>query len=165
MKGYGYIKGECVKKFVLPKRKKCVEPNLKFGNFELQIDGRVVQYWCEEGWTLVPGDFESATCMLGNWSKPAPQCVRPGCEEIQESNFDQTRIKFEYSLMGALVTFECNSDYILQGERVLGCDGQYWNATVPECVEPVTANSWRVNSSNSALLISVHLALYSFAFR
>ena len=64
----GYRKGfndECVKKFVLPKRKKCEEPRLRFGGHELQLGGRLVNYWCEDGWTLVPEDAYSAACIVG----------------------------------------------------------------------------------------------------
>ena len=129
--GFGLLNGECVKRFTPPKRKKCTEPLLKFGQFELQLDGRVVDYWCEEGWTLTPEDFASAVCKLGHWSKPQPQCVRPGCQDIQPPQHGG----FNYSLGGALVTFRCNSDDLtISGESVLGCDGQFWNASVPTCV-------------------------------
>ena len=63
--GYGYIGGECMKKFVKPKRVECPAPDLKFGNYELQVEGRVVEYWCEDGWTLVPEDFSTAVCIIG----------------------------------------------------------------------------------------------------
>ena len=59
------LDGQCIRKFVIPKRKKCIEPTLKFGGHELMIGGRVVNYWCEEGWTLVPADADSAVCKVG----------------------------------------------------------------------------------------------------
>ena len=63
--GYGYIGGECMKKFVKPEFVQCPTPDLKFGNYELQLEGRVIDYWCEDGWTLVPDEFASAACILG----------------------------------------------------------------------------------------------------
>ena len=35
-----------------------------------------------------------------------PQCVRPGCDELQAPSSGE----LEYSYEGALVTFRCNSD-------------------------------------------------------
>ena len=66
-----------------------------------------------------------------------PQCVRPGCDDLQPPSNGE----LEYSYEGALVTFRCNSELILNGEPVLGCDGQYWNSTVPQCVEPKTSSA------------------------
>ena len=66
--GYGYIGGECMKKFVKPEFVQCPTPDLKFGNYELQLEGRVIDYWCEDGWTLVPDEFASAACILGKMS-------------------------------------------------------------------------------------------------
>ena len=74
------LNGKCVKKFVLPSRKQCQTPNLKFGGFELELGGRIAKFWCEEGWTLataVPGHIH-AMCKLGQWDRPLPTCVRPG---------------------------------------------------------------------------------------
>ena len=138
----GYLRGfnnECVKRFVPPKRKKCSEPHLKFGSYELQIGGRVVNYWCEEGWTLAPDEFGTAVCKLGTWSKPSPQCVRPGCEELSPPQNGA----LEYDLDGALVYFTCNSEeQIISGSTpVLGCDGQFWNATVPICIDKPVAKT------------------------
>jgi len=142
--GYGYIGGECMKKFVKPEFVQCPTPDLKFGNYELQLEGRVIDYWCEDGWTLVPDEFASAACILGAWSTVVPQCVRPGCDELQAPSSGE----LEYSYEGALVTFRCNSDkLILSGEPVLGCDGQFWNWTVPQCVEPKTSGAKNLNAN------------------
>ena len=54
-----------MKKFVKPEFVQCPTPDLKFGNYELQLEGRVIDYWCEDGWTLVPDEFASAACILG----------------------------------------------------------------------------------------------------
>ena len=72
-----------------------------------------------------------------------PQCVRPGCDELQAP----TNGELEYSYEGALVTFRCNNKLILSGERVLGCDGQYWNSTIPLCVEPKTSGASPLNAN------------------
>ena len=153
----GYLRGfnnECVKRFVPPKRKKCDEPHLKFGSYELQIGGRVVNYWCEDGWTLAPDEFGTAVCKLGTWSKPTPQCVRPGCEELSPPYNGA----LEYDLDGALVYFTCNSeDQIISGSPVLGCDGQFWNSTVPSCIDkpsPQTSGSNNLYYSMMVVLVS-----------
>ena len=116
----------------------------------------MIQYWCEDGWTLVPPEFESATCMLGNWSKPQPQCVRPGCDDLRPPEDGE----LSYSLDRALVTFQCNTDLVLIGEPVLGCDGQYWNASVPECVVPVTAGvSKLITSGEISIVLQIIFAV------
>ena len=132
----GYLLGfnnQCIKKFVPPERKECPMPDLRFGNFDLQIGGRVVDFWCEEGWTLAPEDFASAVCILGVWSKPQPQCVRPGCSELKPP----ANGRLNHELDGALARFSCNNELQISGESVLGCDGEFWNATVPSCVKPL----------------------------
>ena len=155
--GYGYIGGECMKKFVKPKFVQCPEPSIKFGSYELQVDGRVVEYWCEDGWTLVPEDFTSAVCILGAWSNVVPQCVRPGCDELVPEN----NVVPEYSYEGALVTFHCNNkNLILSGEPVLGCDGQYWNGTVPQCVLPTSGGTTSFKSASYLLLLVTSVIIF-----
>ena len=157
MRGFN---NECVKRFVPPKRKKCSEPNLKFGNYDLQIGGRVVNFWCEEGWTLAPDDFASAVCKLGQWSKPQPQCVRPGCEDLKPP-FNGEMV---YDLDGALALFTCNKDLEIAGEAVLGCDGQHWNASVPACVMTTTPppidGTWTSGGQRSAIAVTSKSALF-----
>ena len=156
--GYGLgFNGECIKKFVPPKRIECPEPELKFGQFELQLDGRFVNFWCEDGWTLVPDEFSSAVCKLGNWSKNFPQCVRPGCDEIKAPENGQ----FEYSFDGALVSFKCDQNLIIEGEPILGCDGQHWNASVPLCVQPKTSGSQK----SFKMHLSIFILLFITAFQ
>ncbi len=35
---------------------------------------------------------------------------------------------------GGVAMFSCNYGYVLQGERILTCDGQKWNGTAPDCI-------------------------------
>ncbi len=73
-----------------------------------------------------------------------PLCVRLGCDELHAPSSGE----LEYSYEGALVTFRCNSDkLIFLGEPVLGCDGQFWNSTVPQCVEPKTSGAKNLNAN------------------
>lgn len=154
--GYGFINGECIKKFIPPKFQNCPQPALKFGQYDLQIGGRVVNFWCEDGWTLVPADFANAVCKLGQWNKPLPQCVRPGCDDlIPPDNGDMIS-----SHDGAVVTFTCHPDLVLKpsNARVLGCDGQFWNTSVPICDLPKTSNSFKIKSQTEIIYISLYLA-------
>ena len=159
--GYGRgFNGECVKKFVLPKRKKCADPQLRFGFHETQLDGRLVNYWCEDGWTLVPEEASSSACILGSWNKAVPQCVRPGCEDLKPP-FNGEMV---YDLDGALALFTCNKDLEIAGEAVLGCDGQHWNASVPACVmtttPPPSDGSWTSGGQRSALVVTSKSTLF-----
>ena len=174
----GYRRGfnnECVKKFVLPKRKKCKEPQLNFGTYKLQLDGRLVKYECEDGWTLVPQSAYSASCRIGQWSKATPQCVRPGCNDLQPPEYGD----LAYELDGALAFFTCNINMRIAGESVLGCDGQFWNASVPTCVMTTTpqppaseAGNWTsgsdivlVTSRSTTLFCICIMMMYKIAFQ
>lgn len=151
--GFGYINGECIKKFVPPKFQNCPRPSLKFGQYDLQIGGRVVNYWCEDGWTLVPNEFTSAVCKLGEWNKPTPQCIRAGCDELKPP--DNGGMVSSHD--GALVTFWCSPDLVLtpSNARVLGCDGQFWNTSVPTCDLPKASNSFKIKSLTEIIYISL----------
>ena len=98
------LNGKCVKKFVLPSRKQCQTPNLKFGGFELELGGRIAKFWCEEGWTLataVPGHIH-AMCKLGQWDRPLPTCVRPGANATSTTIFSALTLD-EITARGKLV--------------------------------------------------------------
>lgn len=126
------LNNNCVKKFVLPKRKQCPGPvQPPFGSYRLELGGRMVQYSCENGWTVY-GEAR-AFCKLGLWDPPeAPSCVRAGCDPLP-SKSDVLAVE---EMGGATVRFECDRDgYALEGSPVLTCDGQFWNGTVPACKE------------------------------
>lgn len=151
----GYIPdldGNCIKKLQLPKRKSCQEPKVKFGGHSLSLGGRVVSYWCEQGWKLVPVGADSAVCKVGKWSRPPPQCVRAGCHNLIPPHDG----RLFYEMDGAIARFQCTEGLEIFGESTLGCDGQYWNATEPQCVVPTTTTTSttrrpRVRTVTSAL--------------
>lgn len=60
-----------------------------------------------------------------------------GCEELHPPVYGH----LEYDLDHALARFECHNPYLLVGERVLGCDGHAWNATIPQCIELTTTTT------------------------
>ena len=77
-----------MKKFVKPEFVQCPTPDLKFGNYELQLEGRVIDYWCEDGWTLVPDEFASAACILGkNFNQMAVDFFK-NSTAVYSSDFD-----------------------------------------------------------------------------
>ena len=54
--------------------------------------------------------------------------------------------KFSTDLDGAILRFECFPPKELIGESVLGCDGQFWNGSVPFCVSPTTTTTTSTTS-------------------
>ena len=138
----GYVldlNDNCVKKFVLPKRKKCPDPDqVPFGGYQLELGGRMVKYWCENGWKIFPASSEVIFCKMGQWDltekhNAFPSCVRAGCEELQST----AEVKVTYQMDGAAAKFECvlGDSYHIVGNVVLTCDGQFWNSTAPVVCE------------------------------
>lgn len=74
------LNGKCIKKFVLPQRKDCPQPDIRFGGYDLEFGGRIANFWCEDGWTLASQTLgqNHATCKLGAWDRPLPSCVKSG---------------------------------------------------------------------------------------
>ena len=133
----GYIrdlKKNCVKKFTMPKFTPCSEPELRFGSVEIKIRGRMAIFECEDGWNLAP-DYGHAMCRLGQWDRFLPLCVRPGCDSL--ANYPGVVAKSEMD--GAITRYECVAPNMeIDGQPVLGCDGQFWNGTAPTCRERTT---------------------------
>ena len=110
--------------------------------------------------------------IIGEWSKPNPQCVRPGCDMLQSPEYG----RLDYDLDGALALFSCNENMQLSGESVLGCDGQTWNASAPMCImtttpKPERDGAWTSDgssalvTSNTALFCISILMMYKLAFQ
>lgn len=129
------LNGKCVKRFK-PKRIPCPEVEMRFGNHELKLGGRMVEVWCEQGWKLAPQDVTYVMCKLGRWDSDIPKCVRPGCQDMSVSG----NVQMTHQMDGALAAFSCTSpDLELIGQQVLSCDGENWNGTVPLCrIKPTT---------------------------
>nr|XP_040565191.1 C4b-binding protein-like [Lepeophtheirus salmonis] len=138
--GYGQsINGDkCVRKIKL-NRKKCSEPLIRHGFFDLQLGGRMANFWCEDGRSIVPSNLSHAMCSaLGKWDREFPKCILTetgGCGELPEEDHltaiklpetDSNEETFTY-------TFECDPGYSLIGPLVITCDGELWNGTIPGC--------------------------------
>ena len=150
------LNGKCVKRFVPPKRQSCEEPQIRFGNFEVESGGRIVYMWCEEGWKLTTGvEEEHAMCVLGKWDRWIPMCVRPGCEMPDSNDLERrNKVTFVEEIKGSLLRFSCidegkntmitNSS--LYDVSVIACDGENWNSTAPICREKVVEERATENS-------------------
>lgn len=128
----GYIRDlnkQCVKQFSMPKFEPCPEPELRFGTVEIKIRGRMSIFECEDGWDLAP-DYGHAMCKLGQWDRFLPLCVRPGCETLATDSDVLANTEMD----SAITRFTCLAPNMeIDGQPVLGCDGQYWNGTAPTC--------------------------------
>ena len=55
-----------------------------------------------------------------------------GCDELEFRDLENGSIK--RPIRGAVVTFECDDNYVLEGSATIVCDGQKWNDTKPQCL-------------------------------
>ena len=134
------LNGNCVKRFVLPERKRCDESiRIRFGMTEVKLGGRMLSLECEEGWRPAPPN-DYAMCKLGKWDRDIPMCVRPGCEPFPLS---MGEFWAEKEMDGALTRFHCKDlGHEIVGQPVLGCDGEFWNGTAPSgCRLPTTTTT------------------------
>ena len=58
--------------------------------------------------------------------------VGPGCDEGLVSQI--TNVQAVKKAGGAIFTFHCEGSGVLQGSRLLFCDGAEWNDTAPLCI-------------------------------
>lgn len=140
----GYVKdldGNCVKRFVLPKRKPCPTPEVAHAEVELRGGGRMVNVYCDKGYQQLP-DYDYAMCKMGKWDRALPACLKSGCPELR---YDPTKTLSAHSTEaeGALMRFVClESDHeMVEGGAVLGCDGEAWNGTAPVCRKVVISTT------------------------
>ena len=80
-----------------------------------------------------------AVPQVGTWSRTVPNCVRPGCPAVESSllpgsEAGRRRLTWREEHGGAVVRFACvKRALVMHGGAVLGCDGEGWNGTAPEC--------------------------------
>jgi len=125
----------CVKKVTFPPRsekKSCPDPAIANGNIFFKMGGRMVDFYCDTDYVMVPDNPVSICQITGMWSKQIPVCLKPGCQAPEAPASGMVELEYE----STLASFYCNPGYALQGSAKLGCeDGTSWNATAPVCVE------------------------------
>ncbi|XP_076340729.1 uncharacterized protein LOC143241087 [Tachypleus tridentatus] len=111
-------------------RSRCprIRNELRHGRVKIRSQGRIAKFICDSGFERVGRRF--ATCVRGRWNNPVPVCVRAGCDDLDAP--PNGKILELYG--GALVKFDCNPGYRIDGSFSLYCDGSQWNDTVPLCV-------------------------------
>lgn len=125
------LDGTCVEKVVIPRRKeKCPAPNVDNGEYFLM--GRMVQFYCDTGYVMVP-DTEIAICQVtGRWSKQVPVCLLPGCQDPIPPPHGSVSLPPTYN--NTLAKFSCDPNHLLTGAPILACiDGTSWNGSSPSC--------------------------------
>uniref|UniRef100_A0A673T9I6 Complement factor H n=1 Tax=Suricata suricatta TaxID=37032 RepID=A0A673T9I6_SURSU len=98
------------------------------------LPGQRASYKCTEPFYLV--GVQDVTCSNGNWTQP-PQCLDPNekCEPPPTiDNGDTTTFpKSEYD-PGSSVEYQCQSMYVLEGNKVITCSKGQWS-TPPKCLD------------------------------
>ncbi|CAB4020153.1 Hypothetical predicted protein [Paramuricea clavata] len=104
--------------------------------------GSSIQFTCNEGYQLTGA--ASARCNDGQWSETVPHCLA-FCNKISKiENGQITGVRF---LEGDEISFLCNQNYVLVGEKVLGCTNTgRWNASEPKCKEKCSDPSKGTNA-------------------
>ncbi|XP_041481052.1 sushi, von Willebrand factor type A, EGF and pentraxin domain-containing protein 1-like isoform X2 [Lytechinus variegatus] len=93
--------------------------------------GQTITYTCNDGYVL--HGQRRITCVLGEWSHPAPTCQRAACEELHAP--DHGMIVGGYRV-GDSVLIGCNRGYRLEGENFLDClETGEWSHPMSVCVE------------------------------
>ncbi|XDB58362.1 hypothetical protein AB1E18_011775 [Capra hircus] len=109
-------------------------PEVKHGHFtyiEREIFGTdVVEYECQEGYTLV-GEAR-ISCTFINWSPLAPQC-KAVCQKPEISNGKLSVEKDQY-VTPENVIITCDPGYRMVGSQNIFCsENKSWSPDVPKC--------------------------------
>ncbi|CAL8272457.1 unnamed protein product [Boreogadus saida] len=108
------------------------DPNLKERLESKWMDG-YARYQCIEG--LTPTDAVWARCTENGWT-PNPLCeVIPPCNiPTRVENADITENQRVVYNHGAAVTYECRTNYRMEGERTITCQWGHWSPRTPTCI-------------------------------
>ena len=115
--------------------------------------GGVVNFGCEASFMLIGPS--AITCNNGTWNQPPPVCVKTStltlhCPPIVSPlNGQIVSTDLDHA------TFQCDPDFILNGERTIQCENGEWNYPAPSCVKNVlpspTAGSLSSRSAHGTL--------------
>nr|XP_054769554.1 E-selectin-like [Lytechinus pictus] len=93
--------------------------------------GKSITYTCDNGYVL--HGQRRITCILGEWSHPAPTCQRATCEELHAPD---NGMIVGGNRIGDSVLIGCNRGYRLHGENFLDClETGEWSHPMSVCVE------------------------------
>uniref|UniRef100_A0A674JCE4 Sushi domain-containing protein n=1 Tax=Terrapene triunguis TaxID=2587831 RepID=A0A674JCE4_9SAUR len=102
--------------------------------------GSSVSYVCNRGWSLV--GVSSIRCIAGDgeiprWNAPVPECKEiPRCPNPVIEHGKQVSIRETEYTVGNSVEFQCESGYILKGNKSIECQAnRTWNPPVPSCIK------------------------------
>ncbi|KAM9706170.1 apolipoprotein R-like [Dama dama] len=109
-------------------------PEIKHGSFTYIEKGilrtDVVEYECQEGYTLV-GEAR-ISCSFLNWSPMAPEC-KALCQKPEISNGKLSVEKDQY-VTPETVTVRCDPGYRMVGSQNIFCsEDKSWSPNVPKC--------------------------------
>nr|CAH7761572.1 unnamed protein product [Callosobruchus chinensis] len=107
----------------------CPNIAIKNGKVRRRQRGRIIKFMCNTGY-LLAGERHSA-CVRGEWSPPAPKCVRPTCNNKVQPPSNGS-IYPTHS--GAALHFFCKAGFSLKGPSHVYCDGRIWDNNSPICI-------------------------------
>ncbi|KAJ6649684.1 Locomotion-related protein Hikaru genki, partial [Pseudolycoriella hygida] len=108
-----------------------------------EVGGRAA-FSCRSGYGI-RGPSESICLPSGEWSLPFPDCVEVQCENPGAPNNGYAQGSAPYRA-GDVVQFNCNPEYMMQGQPIIACqDSGRWSG-VQACSYPGTAIAGRMSS-------------------
>ncbi|KAK1154956.1 membrane cofactor protein-like [Acipenser oxyrinchus oxyrinchus] len=100
------------------------------------VEGAVVRYSCQVGFTKTKAGAASITCKNKAWSESTLVCVPKSCGSPGEILNGQYVYPGEGVTFGQKVTAVCDKGYQLSGSGVRNCRDNGWDGSIPQC-EPV----------------------------
>ncbi|XP_078598815.1 seizure protein 6 homolog isoform X2 [Branchiostoma floridae x Branchiostoma japonicum] len=155
--------------------KDCVDPGTPENGQRDSNDtsvGASVSYSCQQGYQLV-GET-TLTCRSRPGFRPRWDHQSPVCEEVPIQlchdpaflHYGTYTPKTHHYFVGSVVTFSCNSGYVLKGNKTLVClmgDSRVatprWSNAYPTCEKAQVKTSSARSGSNAALGVSLFVVL------
>uniref|UniRef100_A0A0K2UYT2 Putative LOC100750078 [Bombus impatiens] n=1 Tax=Lepeophtheirus salmonis TaxID=72036 RepID=A0A0K2UYT2_LEPSM len=110
------------------RKSRCTVPTFSNGKVSVSTKTGIISFKCRKKYRLL-GNKESL-CENGKIWNEVPFCARAGCS---------TQISSHYGLLvnneqGLRMSFTCaKTSHELVGHRILACNGEHWNGTIPFC--------------------------------
>lgn len=111
------------------------------------------EYVCDEGYTLVEGDFELLCQPDKTWLGALPSCQIVDCGKPPD--IGNGTVEVTATTYGSVATYDCFFGFVIEGSTEQHCDAYgLWNGTVPRClavtcqVPPLIVNGYIAYEGN-----------------
>ncbi|KAL8570681.1 hypothetical protein ACOMHN_039116 [Nucella lapillus] len=114
------------------------------------LPGDTAEFRCVPGF-VIGGSMSSRCLEDGQWSSPAPICLRVICGPPPAIFLARASAAIGPHYAGDSVTYHCDLGYEMEGEASLLCDSHgAWSGTYPTCVDVVCDDPPRIENADIA---------------